>query len=253
MLFGIRFVRFLELFEFLRQLFLVRFFLSVFIRPGERLRLPLKEQVFVFGLVCRFLGFFGGFLLRFVRHFLGNLVKNRAVGSNDIVIILLDLTAKTGKKIREGFFLLDLFKGLLVRILGGYFLVLFGFGDLFFQRLFIRILRKILFQKILNIQFAVVAGFLTAIFVLCGIEFCTHSQHIQSSKFCFIIQKVDYKRCIRAAWQRMTEAAVETFKEFTFPYIGMDTIKSLRSRTSRLTPSPSLPKTTAAPTFQSVS
>ena len=46
---------------------------------------------------------------------------------------------------------------------------------------------------------------------------------------------------------------VDTLKELTCPYIGMDVIKSLLSRTIFETPLPSLPKTIAHPPEKSVS
>ena len=51
--------------------------------------------------------------------------------------------------------------------------------------------------------------------------------------------------CWRAISARMTEAAVDTLKEFTWPYMGMDTMPSQVSFTTRDTPSPSLPMTRA--------
>ena len=51
--------------------------------------------------------------------------------------------------------------------------------------------------------------------------------------------------CWRAISARMTEAAVETLKELTWPYMGMETMPSQVSFTTRDTPSPSLPMTRA--------
>ena len=51
--------------------------------------------------------------------------------------------------------------------------------------------------------------------------------------------------CWRAISARITEAAVDTLKELTWPYMGIDTIPSQASFTTRDTPSPSLPMTSA--------
>ena len=59
--------------------------------------------------------------------------------------------------------------------------------------------------------------------------------------------------CCLAASARMTDAAVETLKELTLPYMGIEVMKSASLVTRSETPLPSLPNTSAQGPLKSVS
>ena len=79
-----------------------------------------------------------------------------------------------------------------------------------------------------------------------------HSNYLLYLKF-HINSNYFFCLCCFDASARITAAAVDTLNEFTWPYMGMETITSLLCLTSWDTPSPSLPKTMAQPPVKSVS
>ena len=84
-----------------------------------------------------------------------------------------------------------------------------------------------------------------------GFPSCRTSDSLPS--FSLFLQMDYFLWCWRAISAKMTDAAVETLKEFTWPYMGMDTMPSQVSFTTRETPSPSLPMTRAQGPEKSVS
>jgi hypothetical protein len=77
-----------------------------------------------------------------------------------------------------------------------------------------------------------------------GVEAARGPVAVEGADHVVAVQDQGHPRCLRASYSN-TAAATETFKESTAPSIGTETAPSQPSRTSRLTPRPSLPSTSA--------